>query len=68
MMNEYGLDNPTTTSLPLQAADAIDEVDVGVGVEVGFIIATSCTSLELEEDDDLLEETLSDDEDISQER
>jgi len=52
MPNLHDSNAQTTDLLPAYVA----EVDIETGVEVGFIIATTCTSLELEEDDDLLEE------------
>ena len=34
----------------------VEEVDIDTGVEVGFIIATTCSSLELDEDEELLDD------------
>jgi hypothetical protein len=48
----------TTTEV---CASGPEEIDIDLGVEVGFIIATTCTSLELDEDDELFDDELFDD-------
>jgi hypothetical protein len=60
MSEQFGSSTVQTTAEV--GASGPEEIDIDLGVEVGFIIATTCTSLELEEDDELFDDTLSDDE------
>lgn len=57
MTDRHGLEDSERTTGGLQASE-IDEIEIEeLDAEVGFIISSSCTSLELEEEDDLLEDS-----------
>jgi len=48
--------SPVVQATKQETPRELDEIDIARGVEVGFIIATTCTSLELDEDEDVAEE------------
>ena len=42
------------------SASGPEEIDIDLGVEVGFIIGSTCCSLELDEDDELFDDNSAD--------
>jgi hypothetical protein len=58
MTNQHGLEGGDRVTRGLQTSE-VEEIEIEeLDAEIGFIISSSCTSLELEEDEDLLEDTL----------
>ena len=56
-MTEQSASSKVRTTAELGASGP-EEIDIDLGVEVGFIIGSTCCSLELDEDDELFDDEL----------